>query len=707
VKLPLERYAQIGYGVAGLTIVLMSAAQYRANNAIGESRQWVEHTTQVLQEISEARGKVKAAESAARGFALTGDLAFLETLQESVISANKHERELRLLTADNLRQQHRLEQYEVLLAHRFQMLDELVAKRRQFGTDAAARFVRTGAPVSIAAAIESLSLELQNEEYSLLKRRNAAMEGSRARAETVSMAASAFSLLLLGAAGALIGFDLRRRRKLETELRYEKSLFATLMDTVPDCVYFKDAESRFVRINAAMGRRLGLSDAAEAIGKNDTDFYNPEHAGKALADETEVLRTGRPLIDKEELEASTGGHEVWVMSSKLPIVDIDGSIVGTFGISRDITASKQAEQALESANSKLTGWVNQLEKRNWESTLLSEMGELLQTCVNEAEADKILSRFAGDLFPELSGALSMIKASRNAVERTASWGIDVSAAIFLPENCWALRRGRVHASGGSNGRMRCSHIEPTCAGSFVCVPMMAHGEALGVLHLFRLDGQDLDESELRLAMMVAERIGLAAANLRLREVLKAQSIRDPLTGLFNRRYMEESFERELHRANRDGSTIGAIMLDLDHFKQFNDTFGHDGGDVILEEFSALLLARTRKEDIVCRYGGEEFLIILPGASLEDTQIRAESLLGAAKKIAVSSRGRELGPISASIGVALYPKHGNTLGSLIGAADEALYQAKAHGRGCVVSAGSPPIPKVVSLMVSGTEQKRRV
>jgi diguanylate cyclase (GGDEF)-like protein len=207
--------------------------------------------------------------------------------------------------------------------------------------------------------------------------------------------------------------------------------------------------------------------------------------------------------------------------------------------------------------------------------------------------------------------------------------------------------------------------------------------------------------------MVAERIGLAAANLRLREVLKAQSIRDPLTGLFNRRYMEESFERELHRANRDGITIGAIMLDLDHFKQFNDTFGHDGGDVILEEFSALLLARTRKEDIVCRYGGEEFLIILPGASLEDTQIRAESLLGAAKKIAVSSRGRELGPISASIGVALYPKHGNTLGSLIGAADEALYQAKAHGRGCVVSAGSPPIPKVVSLMVSGTEQKRRV
>jgi diguanylate cyclase (GGDEF)-like protein len=234
--------------------------------------------------------------------------------------------------------------------------------------------------------------------------------------------------------------------------------------------------------------------------------------------------------------------------------------------------------------------------------------------------------------------------------------------------------------------------------------MMAQGETLGVLHLIRLDGQDLDESQLRLATMVAERIGLATANLRLREVLKAQSIRDPLTGLFNRRYMEESFERELHRANRDGSTIGAIMLDLDHFKQFNDIFGHDGGDVILKEFSELLLARTRKEDIVCRYGGEEFLIILPGASQADTQSRAESLLGAVRNIAVSSRGRELGPISASVGVAVYPKHGNTMASLIGAADEALYEAKARGRDCVILAGESPIPRVAPMILSGTERK---
>jgi diguanylate cyclase (GGDEF)-like protein len=311
-----------------------------------------------------------------------------------------------------------------------------------------------------------------------------------------------------------------------------------------------------------------------------------------------------------------------------------------------------------------------------------------------------------DLFPALSGAFSMIKASRNALEMTASWGdATVSAAIFLPENCWALRRGRLHMSGGSKGRIKCAHIKQSCSGSFACVPMMAHGETLGVLHLFRLDGQDLNESELRLITMVAERMGLAVANLRLREALKAQSIRDPLTGLFNRRYMEESFEREICRADRDGNTIGAIMLDLDHFKHFNDTFGHDGGDVILKEFSDLLLAQTRKEDIVCRYGGEEFLIILPGASLEDTHSRAESMLKAARNIAVSLRGLGLGPISASMGVAVFPKHGTSMRSLILAADEALYQAKTHGRDCVISAGMPLAPKVAPMIVSGTERKR--
>jgi diguanylate cyclase (GGDEF)-like protein/PAS domain S-box-containing protein len=692
-KLPLERYVQFGFGVSGLTIILMCAVQFNARNALRVTGEWIDHTTAVIQEVTAIRGLVTAGESAARGFALTGDSVYLEAVKVSVASANRHERELRSLTTDNPSQQRRLDKLEPLLSHRFQLLDQLAAERRLSGVDAAAQFARTGAGSAAGAAVELLGQEIQNQEHALLNVRRAALERSTAHAEIVSVSASAFSLLLLCAASALIRFDSRRRGKLETDLRHEKHLFTTLMDTVPDCVYFKDTKSRFLRINAAMGRRLGVSDLAEAIGKSDADYYAPTQAGRTRADEEKVLQTGRALMDREELESSSGGREVWVVSSKLPIVESDGSIDGLFGISRDITASKQAEEALESANSKLTGSVNRLEQRNRESMVLGEMGELLQTCVNEEEAERILRKFARDLCPALSGALSMIKASRNAVERTVTWG-DVAAlrTVFSPEDCWALRRGRPHGSGSSNGRIRCAHIDQAFTGSFVCVPLIAHGETLGVLHFLRLDGQEIDGSELRLATMVGERMGLAIANLRLREELQAQSIRDPLTSLFNRRYVEESFERELSRADRDGSTIGTIMLDIDRFKQFNDTFGHDGGDAILKEFSAVLLAQTRKEDIVCRYGGEEFLVILPGATLEDSRSRAEKMLEGIRKIAVITRGRELGHISASLGVAIYPNHGNTMGSLIRAADGAMYQAKTYGRDCVVLAAAPVVDR---------------
>jgi diguanylate cyclase (GGDEF)-like protein/PAS domain S-box-containing protein len=493
-------------------------------------------------------------------------------------------------------------------------------------------------------------------------------------------------LLLLASAGTLIRFELTRRRKLETSLRYEKDLFTTLMDTVPACICFKDMESRFLRINAALGRRLGVPDLAEAIGKSDTDYYAPEYAKKALSDEKQVLQTGRGVIDKEQQAVLKDGREMWVTYSKLPIVDHNGSIAGTYGISRDITLEKRADQALESANSTLANRNGELELRNRESTLLGEMGELLQGCVNEAEAETILSKFAPDLFPTLPGSLCTMKASRNLLERRVGWGdVTALAPLFTPDDCLALRTGQRYGSGDSNGRIRCPHIAGTFTGSFVCIPMMAHGETLGVLHLIRLSGKALDKTELRLAAIVAEQMSLSIANLRLHEALKAQSIRDPLTGLFNRRYLEESMDREFHRADRAGSTIAAIMLDLDHFKRFNDTFGHDGGDAVLKEFSALLLTRTRKEDIVCRYGGEEFLIVLPGATLEDARIRAGELLEAIRKLSVVSRGRELGPVSASMGVALYPEQGSTIGSLIRAADNALYRAKTRGRDCVVLA----------------------
>jgi diguanylate cyclase (GGDEF)-like protein len=177
---------------------------------------------------------------------------------------------------------------------------------------------------------------------------------------------------------------------------------------------------------------------------------------------------------------------------------------------------------------------------------------------------------------------------------------------------------------------------------------------------------------------MAEHIAMALSNLRLHETLRSQSIRDPLTGLFNRRFMEESLALELRRAVRNQRPLGVIMLDLDQFKRFNDTHGHDAGDTLLRELSTLVQTNIRGEDIACRYGGEEFTLILPEGSAEVTQQRAEALREAIKRLDVLHRGQPLGRVTASLGVAVFPAHGRTGEALLQAADAALYLSKDAG-----------------------------
>jgi len=186
----------------------------------------------------------------------------------------------------------------------------------------------------------------------------------------------------------------------------------------------------------------------------------------------------------------------------------------------------------------------------------------------------------------------------------------------------------------------------------------------------------------RQAAAVGERISLALANLRLREVLRGQSLRDPLTGLFNRRYMEESLERELRRAVRNNQSLALLMLDLDHFKRFNDTFGHQAGDTLLRAMGDFLIQRTRGQDAACRYGGEEFALILSGASAEAACRRAELLREDLKHLTVQQAGQVLGSVTLSIGISTFPGHATTE-ELLHAADQALYRAKSEGRDRVI------------------------
>jgi diguanylate cyclase (GGDEF)-like protein len=231
--------------------------------------------------------------------------------------------------------------------------------------------------------------------------------------------------------------------------------------------------------------------------------------------------------------------------------------------------------------------------------------------------------------------------------------------------------------------------------------MVAQGDAMGVvsivipnLHEAGADDDTL-QSKQDLAVSLTEQISLAFANLMLRETLKYQSVRDPLTGLFNRRHMEEALERELLRSARTTKPVSVLMADIDHFKQFNDTFGHEAGNVLLRELGSLLSSQVRGGDIACRYGGEEFLLILAEVGLQAASERAAKLAEQVRLMHVRHHGETLRRVTLSIGVAEYPRHGTTAALLVNAVDEALYKAKAQGRDRIVTAGeeSPTNPRL--------------
>lgn len=329
--------------------------------------------------------------------------------------------------------------------------------------------------------------------------------------------------------------------------------------------------------------------------------------------------------------------------------------------------------------------IDYLEKRNREYALISEMSDLLQACRTGDEAYPIINRYLQRLLPEKSGALYLFNQTNDPAEKVVSWGIAAPSEAeheLTTNECWGLRRGRMYLVKDPHVETVCGHIKENIQYAYICVPMLAQGRAIGVLHLRANPGSDqasvFNEDQQHLARRSADYIGMSLTNLRLRDELRSQAIRDPLTGLFNRRYMEETLDREIRRAQRHNMVVSVIMFDIDRMKPINDTFGHDAGDLLLKSLGGTLISMFRGEDVACRYGGDEFTIVLPEASLADTWRRAEHVRQAVRKLGLRYEGKSLGEVTLSIGVAAYPDHGQTAERVLQAADAASYAAKSEG-----------------------------
>ncbi len=332
--------------------------------------------------------------------------------------------------------------------------------------------------------------------------------------------------------------------------------------------------------------------------------------------------------------------------------------------------------------------VMQLRRHTHEVTIINQLTSSLQSCQTREETAEVLRHFLALLFPRASGGLYLMHASRNLLSLMVSWGEGESEPALVdpikPQDCWSLRLGRPHTQGTALSGMPCDHLEAGVANS-LCVPLIAQSDIVAMLHIRIADADQLPDAQ-RLAELLATHTASALAGIILREALHRQSVRDPLTGLFNRRYLEESVEREILRARRSGNSLGFVMLDIDHFKRFNDEYGHQAGDLLLKEFAGFVLQSLRGEDIGCRYGGEEFLLLLPGADVEQAAQKAEQIRGSLSRLVLDFQGRRLPSVTASFGVSAYPDQGDDWETIIGLADGALYQAKADGRNRVVTAG---------------------
>lgn len=348
-----------------------------------------------------------------------------------------------------------------------------------------------------------------------------------------------------------------------------------------------------------------------------------------------------------------------------------------FGTARDLTEEHQAQERAEQR-------IAQMEARAEQLGLLSDMGELLQSSRGMEDAREVIDLFLKRIFPVHSGAVYVLDENHGLGEVLAMFGEQEVASVINPKDCWALRRGRPHWSVGEFLALDCSHARVRNL-AHVCLPLMAQGSAKGLLHLELPYEHDVerDSAESRFVNAVADHLGLAIANVTLRERLQTQSIRDALTGCFNRRYLEETLVRELRRADRERIPISVVLIDLDHFKSFNDNYGHIVADEVLVELGELLRAAFRTEDVVCRFGGEEFVIVLPGATAEQTMMRMDDLR---TRVHGLPAGQKVGrKITFSAGVATAPDHSMDPDGLLRLADSAMYKAKSGGRDrCVVT-----------------------
>jgi len=446
-----------------------------------------------------------------------------------------------------------------------------------------------------------------------------------------------------------------------------------ILEKIRDGVVLLDVQDQILHVNSAALRIL----------EQEPSFTGQPLETLFQSNSATALQLMKARAGRWDLQEKTPSGDKWLDMTFSPLTDKKGKHRGQIVIFRDITPRKLAQIQLEAANLELNARNRDLDRYNCEIRTLHEMSNQLQACAMVEESYPIIRSYMEQLLPAVAGGLYVCSPQRRCLELVLSWPDQVDLADqFEGRQCKGLVQGELYRSGSGWADESCGHVAGQEGITYTCRPLIIEGVSMGLLHIFYPTAQ-LSQNQFEMALAVLDTIKLGLLNLMMQDKLRQESIRDPLTNLFNRRYMEEALRMALYHAQRTGQPLALVMADVDNFKQINDRYGHQQGDKVLVQVGQLFLNNIRRNDIACRYGGDEFILVMPDAPLQSAYARADALRRELSGSPESQSGPE--PISLSLGVAAFPEHGETAAGLIGAADKALYLAKQGGRDRIHSA----------------------
>jgi len=683
----------VGFFIA-LLLIINIPIPYYSIYAILEANNLINRTIVMIDTLTNIRVMVTDAETGQRGYVLTGDLEYLAPYEHAGQEITRELKILSELTAERSGEQIHIDQLRSNIDAKLKELKQTIETRRTAGFDAALSIVKENRGNQLMHEIRNTVDTLNEKESKWLENQRAYADLMGKRALWGFLIISTLNVLLFITLYRFILRELARRRTIEASLKEQTNVLHSVLNNMNEGVVVADSQGRLTLFNRAAEKLLGqgYTDKTPDEWVQHYKIRLPDGSGFFPTKELPLVRAikGEAVSNVEMLiQPPLFTTELTVCASARPIIDANDESHGAVAVFRDITESKKAELAIALANHELSTTLAQVEQRNREIAELGELSNLFQSCGSEAMACEVFARFSEKLLPNTIGSLYLLASSRNYLTLATTWGEHAKTIpVFSPNDCWALRRGKPHTITTTGKDLICEHLKSlTAVVPCLCVPMSAQGEPFGILWVHSTTKNDIDEAQHRIATALAEQTSLALANLRMREVLRHQSIRDPLTELYNRRFLEASFDREIARASRQKSQLAILMLDVDHFKRCNDTFGHDAGDAVLRAMGTLLTAHTRENDVACRYGGEEFAILLTDITAEQARQAGERILQAIRQLEVKHTIQSLGPITASIGIAMFPDDGAQAESLMRAADVALYRAKQEGRNRLVVSDS--------------------